>query len=379
MRKEMRFVELETVKRLLEVGKPLLFNVREPDHTLLLAKGQILESAQQIEALLRRGTLVDVAEFQAAQSEEIRNAPREQLPRMWTSCIDRVSDVLAHPLEPGFELVSEEISRPLVDLVERDPDLAIFQIMRQNGSIYAQYGVNHSIHCAVAALLATKRLGWELVEIQRAVKAALTMNVSMLELQGQLATQAAPITPQQRDAIHAHPRRSVEQLRLAGIEDAVWLEAVEQHHEQSDGSGYPAGLSNVAPLAAVLRQCDIYTTRLTPRRNREAMAADAAARGLFSAFPRNPMTAALIKEFGIYPPGSFVKLVSGEIGMVVRRGSSAHTPMVSVFTDARGSSLPLPQPRDTSNAAHNILTALKVVSEDLRPAREKLLEAVLAS
>jgi hypothetical protein len=29
------------------------------------------------------------------------------------------------------------------------------------------------------------------------------------------------------------------------------------------------------------------------------------------------MTAALVKEFGIYPPGCFVRLASGELAMVI--------------------------------------------------------------
>jgi len=31
----------------------------------------------------------------------------------------------------------------------------------------------------------------------------------------------------------------------------------------------------------------------------------------------HPMVAALVKEFGIYPPGCCVRLASGEVGLVV--------------------------------------------------------------
>jgi HD-GYP domain-containing protein (c-di-GMP phosphodiesterase class II) len=263
-----------------------------------------------------------------------------------------------------------------VALVGRDPDLAIFQVLRQHGNHHTQYGVNHSIHCAIAAFLAAHRLDWDVSSAQRAFKAALTMNLSMLELQGQLATQVAPLTPQQRESIHGHPQLSVQMLRVAGISDPLLLEAVAQHHETSDGAGYPAGLREVSPLAALLHRCDVYTDKLSPRRSREAMTADAAARGLFADHPGDAIAAAVIKEFGLYPPGSFVRLASGETGIVVRRGPSAHTPRVAVMTDVRGVPLSQPEPRDTSQLGYTIVAVLGSRVAHLHSSPEKLIAAV---
>jgi HD-GYP domain-containing protein (c-di-GMP phosphodiesterase class II) len=235
--------------------------------------------------------------------------------------------------------------------------------------------VNHAIHCAIAASLAAQRLGWDEYGVQRAVKAALTMNISMLELQGQLATQVTPLTKQQRDAIHAHAMEGVSQLELAGITDREWLQAVAEHHETLDGTGYPLGLTSVTPLAGLLHQCDVYTAKLSPRRSREAMTADVAARGLFVANRGDPMTAALIKEFGVYPPGSFVRLASGETGIVVRRGPSAHTPRVAAMTNGRGAALSNPEPRDTSRPTHAIVAALGTSAAGFNASPEKLMAA----
>ena len=51
----MRFIELESVKHRLQVGVPLPFNVRQSDHTLLLARGQVLVGVEQLQALFQRG------------------------------------------------------------------------------------------------------------------------------------------------------------------------------------------------------------------------------------------------------------------------------------------------------------------------------------
>ena len=353
----MQLIELETVKHLLCIGVPLPFNVRNVDQTLLLARGQIVDSIEQMTALIERGTLVDVAELQTPVAR-IRQAPAEQLPALWQQSIDRLGRVLSDLPRADLDAALDDVAQPLLSLVERDPDLAVFQVLRQHGNRHAQYGVNHSIHCAIAAVLAAQRLGWDAQNLQRAFKAALTMNVSMLELQGELATQIAPLKPSQRKAIHSHPMRSVKMLELSGISDADWLTAVAQHHETSGGMGYPWGLSEVTPLAALLHQCDVYTAKLSPRLSREALTADVAARRLFTNSPNDPIAAALIKEFGIYPPGCFVRLASGEIGIVIRRGASANTPVVAVMTNPCGGTLSETVLRDTSRPDHAITVAL---------------------
>ena len=40
-----------------------------------------------------------------------------------------------------------------------------------------------------------------------------------------------------------------------------------------------------------------------------------------------------IKQFGIYPPGDLVRLVSGELAVVVKRTNNARAPIVAVITD----------------------------------------------
>ncbi len=246
----------------------------------------------------------------------------------------------------------------MVALIERDPDLAIFQVMRQDDSPLVQYGVNHSLHTAIVCRLVATRLGWDADSTHRVFKAALTMNVSMLGLQGELAFQPTPPTREQREAIVSHPLRSVEMLRASGIVDADWLAAVAQHHEVPDGSGYPLGLTEIGDLAQLVRRADIYTAKLSPRSSRDGITADRAGREMFMSEPGHPMIAALVKEFGLYPPGCFVMLASGEIGMVVRRGHAVNNPIVAVMTTAKGTPCAEPLRRDTSFPAYAVKSVL---------------------
>lgn len=373
----MQFSQLATVKHRIAVGRPLPFNVRNADHTLLLARGQVIDTDEQMEALFTRGCLVDLAELRGPQ-DLIRAAPPEQLPKLWDQCLDRVGDALHHCAGEGFSGALEEATGPVLSLIERDSDLAIFQVLRQEGNAHTQYGIHHSIHTAITSFLVAQRLGWDVESVRKVFKVALTMNLSMLELQGQLASQATPPSPEQREAIYSHPQRSVEMLELAGITDRDWLMGVLHHHVAPDGSGYPAGRHEVNEYAALVRRADIYTAKLSPRLNREAMAADRAGRAMFMHDPGNSMTAALVKEFGVYPPGCYVKLVSGETAVVVKRGASVITPLVAAITTPSGMALAEPVPRDTSRREYAIAGVVGERTVPVKLAPEKLVTMATA-
>ena len=354
----MPYSELALVKHRIQLGAPLPFHVRDADATLLLARGQVIASGQQLEALLRRGALVDLHELMS-ESDHIRLAPKERLPGLWRNCFTSVADTLTHGDHTTFRMALEASVAPALSLVQRDPDLAIFQVLRQDANEFVRYGMDHSLHAAIAAFLVARRLGWNEAECERAFKAALTMNISMLELQGQLAQQVEPLSAEQREAVQAHPEFSVRMLTLAGITDADWLNGVAHHHERTDGQGYPSGRRQVSDLAAVLHRADRYAAKLSPRAHRAAMPADQASRSLFSQDPGHPITAALVKEFGVYPPGCFVRLINGETGVVVQRGPSVTTPRVAVLGTADGRLLRQPLRRDTAVKAHAVHSVLE--------------------
>jgi len=337
----MQFAALATVQHRLRLGAPLPFNVRDADHTLLLARGQQVASAEQLQALMQRGALVDLAELQSAR-DEVMKAPRSALPRLWSRGLERISQALTASPDGGFRDALDEAMQPLQALVERDPDLAIFQVLRQGGGADMAYGARRSMQTAVTATLVAQRLGWDTVPCARVFKVALTMNLSMLELQGQLARQQTALSPAQRQELQTHPMRSVRMLELAGVADEAWLTAVLRHHEQGDGSGYPAGHTDAGDLASLARRADIYTSKLASRSTRDALAADLAGRQMFMQDPGHPMTAALVREFGIYPPGCHVRLSTGAIGIVVERGPTITTPVVACLTTARGATLAAP-------------------------------------
>lgn len=371
----MQLLPLHEVASQLTAGGALPWGVRDSSGQLLLARGHSIKDAPMLQALLERGMFVDAVEVRAtAAKQEAAAVPAEGFFGLWRRLQARMHTLLNGPLTGDLRTPLEEVIGVLLSLGERDPDKMLFEILRHDGSRHQGYSVFHALHVAAVCLLTSKRLGWAEGDRRSLVGAALTMNLSTVELQGRLAAQDGALTTEQRAHIHAHPGRSAQMLRDGGITDPAWLLAVLQHHEQPDGKGYPTGTTTPSEMAQVLNTVDVFTAKLVGRVTRQAVMPHQAARDLFVARKGHPATAALIKEFGIYPPGCFVKLVSGETGLVVRRGSNANTPIVAVITNRNGDPLAQPFRRDSAHKDYAVVTVVPPANVMVRVAWENLFE-----
>jgi hypothetical protein len=204
------------------------------------------------------------------------------------------------------------------------------------------------------------------------VKAALTMNMPILELQGKMAEQDEPMRPSQHDQIRPHPQQAADWLARAGVTDAHWLGAVAEHHERSDGSGYPLGKTEVNDMALALRVADVFMSKISPRKLRPALTIQEAAKQLFREDQGGPMSSAVIKEFGIFPPGDVVKLACGETGVVMRRTGNARCPIVAAITDASGRATVHTLQRDTAQKEFAIVGTVSDKTQMARMAPERV-------
>lgn len=175
-------------------------------------------------------------------------------------------------------------------------------------------------------------------ELNSHLKAALTMNLSMLTLQARLRGQTEPLSRDQRETIRKHPEQSANKLKLLGVKDEVWIESVRMHHELPDGSGYPNQIANNNVGSVLLSVCDSFNARMAQRDYRSNFTAEQAVKDLFSkADPLySSFTAIILEQLGIYPAGSLVQLAGNQIGCSLIRGETAITPVVLVFRNLQG-------------------------------------------
>ena len=255
----------------------------------------------------------------------------------WQDLTDHLGPVLAAPREQhDFPHAIEACAQTVLDLCQRDGDVAIAFMVHDTPDKLQRYGVLHAVHTAMLLALVARRRDWSPTLTFSAVQAGLTMNLSITGLQSTLALQTEPLSLLQRADIHAHPQASVQLLRELGVTDEDWLMAVLQHHEQADGKGYPAGMAQVSLLADALRTCDVYSAKMAPRVGRSVMQSPQAATQIFRERSANYFGATLTRETGLYPPGTLVHLATGQEALAMRRGPDLGLPVVIILQDEAG-------------------------------------------
>lgn len=293
----------------------------------------------------------------------------------WLALRRRANTLLRNPQADDFLDAIEQLHREAGALLDTAPDRALLVLVHTASHDKAQYSANHALLVmAVCQLAATKVLAWSEAQRHALTRAALTMNLAMTALQDSLAVGEDPPTAAERKAIAGHAAAAAALLRDKGVTDALWLEAIEHHHDRVPGP--LAGRTPGMQLARLLQRADHFAARLSPRRSRKALSAAAAARGAYLDENGKPDEAgmALVKAIGIYPPGTLVELASRETGAVVRRGSHAGQPVVAVVAGRNGLLIDVPLRRDSAEQAFAIRHSMAPQELPMRVALSGLLQ-----
>ncbi len=275
---------------------------------------------------------------QAARAEAIVSKGEDLgVGASWQALVQRLTPLLLNPLaEPDFQHRLSVCVQDLAALVHHDPDLAIFLLVNPSPQARFNYGVEHPVHTAVLMALIAQHKEWPEGQVEVALSAALSMNLSITQLQTDLANQALPPNAAQKEAIHHHPARSRDMLVSLGVMQMDWLRAVQEHHEQHNGSGYPNGVRIVSPLSDALRTCDMFSAKLSERASRSKMLSTRAAQEIFRQNSYGYFGATIVRILGMYPPGCLVKLLSGATALVLQRTTDPLRPRVAVLTHDNG-------------------------------------------
>jgi hypothetical protein len=138
----------------------------------------------------------------------------------------------------------------------------------------------------------------------------------------------------------------------------VWLEAVLHHGAKTPGP--LAGRSAGQRLARLIQRADLFAARLSPRVSRAPQSPAAAMQSCYFDEKKqiDEAGAALIKAVGIYSPGTYVKLASQEVAVVIRRGTNTTMPKVAVLINRHGMPTGEPSVRDTSQPDYRITASV---------------------
>lgn len=197
----------------------------------------------------------------------------------------------------------------------------------------------HAISVSILSMMIGKKLGLSNQHINDLGIAGLLHDIGKLKIPSQFYT-AKDISPAKRKfVIEKHPEYSVEFLNNASsITDDV-KKLIVQHHEYADGSGYPKGLNQdqLHPHSLILSMVNYYEKLCYPYSDTKEKTPSQALSYLFSSkkhmFDEQQLSA-FIKSLGIYPPGTYVRLNNGQMGIVITVNTDQLlAPSVMVFDE----------------------------------------------
>ncbi|WP_374583548.1 HD-GYP domain-containing protein [Pseudoduganella sp.] len=271
--------------------------------------------------------------------------------------------------ERNADVDLRNIARDVLRAVELNPDIALACLFLNQ--IAGTYAVRHCIETAIVVVLVARGLGKPSNEILSLTAAALTMNVGMIRHHDSFQSKPGSLNSEEMAIVRRHPEDSAEILKYAGVEDQEWISCVLMHHENDDGSGYPAGMTReeITQNARLLAIADRYCARVSARNYRCSMLPDEALEKLLHdpAHPADPeLQAQFHREVGKFPPGVLVRLSNGEMGVVVSRDGGDGVLEVRCMRDAAGKSLPAAVHRRTDHPECAISEALTEDQAELR-------------
>lgn len=358
----------------IQIGMPLPFSIHDPDGWVLLPKGYVITLPGQIERLVKHGALIGDGDSNPApppyapppstapDQQHASSLPKskpvhEQMDDLVLDLKHMLATTLKSPDQINLAVNIGRLAGDIQSLCREDLDSALAAPYLDSHNPYL---VVHQVMGAILTEIIAGRKGLSVAERRPLICAALTRDIGQIAIQSALDKCDGPLSSALGKAIREHPTRSREILSRAGIADNAWLNTVQQHHERLDGSGYPLKLreNEVGLGGRILAIADTYSAMTKPRSYRgNAHHPQKALRDIYlkkDLHMDGELIQTLIKEIGIMPPGTIVRLKNGEIAVVRNRSAKPSEATVFSVYDSKGMPLFSPVRRETTDPGFGI-------------------------
>jgi putative nucleotidyltransferase with HDIG domain len=346
------------------------FVLVDPKDITLIRESQIREIWIDLSKGLDIEPGEEVGNEEAASAADIPPPKPENLAKAsFNEEVKRAAKICARGKEAVISMFQEarmgkaveaEAVAPLVEEISNS-------IMRNPGALISlarlktsdDYTYLHSVAVCALMIALSRQLGLDEAQTRDAGMAGLLHDLGKALMPHEILSKPGKLSDAEFAIIKTHPTEG-HKLLLAGqgISDVV-KDVCLHHHEKVNGSGYPAGLKGetISLFARMGAVCDVYDAITSNRPYKagwdpaESIKRMAEWQGHFDP----PVFQAFVKSLGIYPIGSFVRLESGKLGVVIEQGEqSLLKPKVRVFFSSKAQAYIKPETIDLARSAEKI-------------------------
>ena len=223
------------------------------------------------------------------------------------------------------------------------------------------YLVAHQTRVAILAARIGLNVGYERARAIALGTAGALIDIGLWQSPAAMLRRLDSLTAEEEGVYRGHPERATELLKKWRAPAPV-IEAVLQHHEREQGQGFPQRLtgSAISQDAKILGLVDAYTSLTLPAARRPSLRPHEAIREIVRSKHESfspALIKALLSEVSVFPPGTLVRLNTGEVGHVTAvNRSHPLRPRVEVVADSKGNPPVAPKTIDLSETPFLYIT-----------------------
>lgn len=275
---------------------------------------------------------------------------KKRVESSYERCLTGTRDILK-PLSQGRVGDAKQLYdtiQPIIEVASNMESALLFLLADLEGEDTEDYIFPYSLHTCLISVILAMEIGSDSAECRKVGVAGLIHDVGMLKIPQHIRLATGDLSEDNMDMIHSHPERGARILsNVDRLESSIKRVAAE-HHEQVDGSGYPLGLTHedIHPHARIVNFAMTFVAMTQSRSHRSSLTAQQSIRELVKAERErydDRVLRAFINRLGLYPPGTFVELDSGQRALVTEvNREDPLNPRVKVLTSPNGEELSRP-------------------------------------
>lgn len=290
--------------------------------------------------------------------------------------MERMFEELEAGIVPRPDTLRMVVAKVLSRILD-DSDSMLSLLFLQKMKRFDRTLASHALDVCTLSLIVARAYGVADRELELLGAGALLHDIGYIRLPRNLYRKTQNLSEQENALMQQHPALGLAILREAKENRETITRIVAEHHERSNGSGFPHKLQgdSLSAMAQLVGLVDTYDGMVSRRGGRPAMLPHDAIRELFrlgdTGQYAKELIQAMIGSLGVYPIGSLVLLNTAEQAVVVAMNPAhRHKPIIKVITGAQGGSYLTPIRVDLGAQATG--AQVRTITKVLDPQRERV-------
>jgi HD-GYP domain-containing protein (c-di-GMP phosphodiesterase class II) len=326
-------IRLEELKPGMVVAKPIY----DQEGRVLLNRGVVLRDSL-IDRLRQIGCPAVYIDVPLAEGIVLPDMLKEETRAKSISQLRKAFD----DVQTGQSLDLDAIKDTVINIIDEVLANARILVNLTDIRTYDSYTFGHCVNVCVLSILTGHKLQLNELEMRDLAVGAILHDIGKVKVPKEVLQKPGPLTEEEFELVKKHTTHGFDILRHNNDLSILIAHIAYQHHERLQGQGYPRGLKDsqihkYAQIVAVADSFDAMTSERVYRGAIPPVKAVATLREMSGDFFAPEVVEALVSTIAIYPIGSWVRLTSGHIGVVVDvNNKHPNLPVVRLVFNPRG-------------------------------------------